>query len=172
MTENKLYNTLIDECKSIIGETGYKQNANIMESRWELGRVISQANDEMKRQKIYGLKIIEKLSSDLGEGFSARNLHYCVQFYQEYKKYKTFCNALQNLPEGKNITWRDMCHKYLKSTSQGETEHKSEVKKPPRSTFSLSEIEASFKNFMRDIMGINDYEQVEDRWEEFKELLN
>ena len=97
MTKNNLYNILVDQCKSIIGETGYKQNVNTLESRWEIGQAISQTNDEMKRQKIYGLKVIEKLSHDLGEGYSTRNLHYCVQFYQEYKKYKTFCNALHNL---------------------------------------------------------------------------
>ena len=78
---------------------------------------------------------------------------------------------LQNLPEGKNTTWRDMCHEHLKSTPNGQTERKDGVIKPPRSTFSLSEIEESFKNFLRDNMGITDHEQIGDRWEEFKEYL-
>lgn len=173
MKEIEIYNSLIDECKSIIGETNYKQNANTLESRWELGRAISQTNDEMKRQKIYGLKVIEKLSEDLGEGFSTRNLHYCVQFFKEYpiNEYKDFATVLQNLPEGKNTTWRDMCHEHLKSSPEGQTERKDDAKKPPRSTFNISEIEGSFKNFLCDIMGVDDYEQKEDRWEKFKEYL-
>ncbi|MFA4833603.1 MAG: DUF1016 N-terminal domain-containing protein [Patescibacteria group bacterium] len=171
MTKNEIYNQLLEDCKSIIGESGYKQNVTTLESRWELGRAIVQVNDEMKRQKIYGKEIIENLSHDLGPGYSTRVLYYCVEFYQQYKE-ERFCNVLQNLPEGKNTNWRDMCHKHLKSTQEGAKNDKKEGSRPPREMFKLSEIEDAFKNFARDCLGIDEHDQLEDRWEEFEEYFN
>jgi hypothetical protein len=171
MDEKEIYNQLVEDCKSIIGESGYRQNVNTLESRWELGQAIASVNDEMDRRKIYGLAIIDKLSQDLGSGFSPRNLRYCVQFYKKYKKYKTFCNLLPNLPEGKNTTWHDMCEKHLKSSQEDENGVKEGPRKPPRSAFKLNEIEEAFKNFTLDILGISDYEQRDEQWEKFKEYF-
>jgi len=171
MDKKEIYNQLLEDCKSIIGESGYKQNVNTLESRWELGRAIVTFNDEMDRQKIYGLAVIDKLSQDLGVGFSTRNLHYCAQFYKKYKEHKTFCNVLQNLPEGKNTTWHDMCEKHLKNAPGVKNEEKTGLQKPPKSLFNINEIEDAFKNFSVDILGITDFEQRDDRWEEFKDYF-
>ena len=170
---NSIYQSIVEECRVVVTESLFSQNVITLEARWEVGRIITQGNDEMERKKIYGLKVIQNLSEELGKGFSPRNLSYCVQFYKEYpiNKYKDFATVLQHLPEGKNTVWRDMCHKHLKSTPEGQAERRNSVNKPPRSTFSLSEIEESFKNFLCDVMGINDYEQKEDRWDEFKKYL-
>ncbi|MFA6171999.1 MAG: DUF1016 N-terminal domain-containing protein [Patescibacteria group bacterium] len=171
MDQNEIYIQLVEDCKSIIGESGYKQNVNTLESRWELGQAIADVNDEMDRRKIYGLSVIDNLSRDLGSGFSARNLRYCVQFYKKYKEYKTFGNVLPNLPEGKNTTWRDMCEKYLRSAAEDAQEAGRGQDRPPRSAFRLNEIEDAFKNFAIDILAIRDLEEREDQWEKFKEYF-
>jgi len=168
MNHKEIYNLLVEDCKAIIVESFSRQNENTLEARWEIGRSIVQVNDEMVRQKIYGKGIIVNLSTQLGEGFSERNLTYCVKFYKTTKEHKTFSNVLRNLPEGKNTTWHDMCNKHLKGSGGVKIEEKTPTK--TKDTFNLDDIELAFQNFAYDILKMN-YETRDLNWQEFEKYF-
>lgn len=103
LTSQEWYQSLVDECKSIITEAVFTSRWALVEGYHLLGeRILSENN--LDRKNIYGKKILQGLAESLG--ISERTLYYAVQFAEKYPK-------LDTVPEGKNITWNKIITKYL-----------------------------------------------------------
>lgn len=67
-------------------------NRAILNARWEIGRIIVEAEQDGKSRAGYGLRLIESLAEDLktrlGPGYSERNLGQMRKFYNTYNRTK------------------------------------------------------------------------------------
>jgi len=75
----------------------YSKNKSDLNSYYEVGRLLIEAQGGEKRAK-YGNKLIkeysEKLTNELGKGYSVTNLKNMRQFYLRFKKGRTVCDQL------------------------------------------------------------------------------
>lgn len=98
------YKELVDECKEIITEAVFTSRWALVEGYWNLGKRISEENDNFERAKIYGEKILQGLAESLD--ISERTIYYAVQTFKKYPD-------IQQIPEGKNISWNKLITQYL-----------------------------------------------------------
>src|SRR4030042_5918806 len=97
------YQLLIEECKAIITEAVFTSRWSLVEGYWNLGKRIRDEQN-LKRQDIYGKKILSGLSNSIGVG--ERTVYRAIQAYDKFPD-------INKLPEGKNITWNKLITKYL-----------------------------------------------------------
>ena len=71
---------------------------------WNLGKRITEENHNFERYKIYGDEVIKRIANAVGK--SRQTIQYSIQFVSKYK-------SLDELPEGKNITWHKIVNNYL-----------------------------------------------------------
>ena len=109
ITTQKWYSVLVDDCQSIITEAVYISRWALVESYHNLGKRILEEHDNCERAKIYGEKIVKDLAKSLN--MSSRIIWYAMQFVQKYPD-------LNEVPEGKNITWNKIITKYLTTTKR------------------------------------------------------
>uniref|UniRef100_A0A7V3JAP4 DUF1016 family protein n=1 Tax=candidate division CPR3 bacterium TaxID=2268181 RepID=A0A7V3JAP4_UNCC3 len=103
------YQALCEECRAIITETMFNSRIELLRGKWELGKKIIE--EELNFQKAgYGEKIVETLAKDLG--MSAVHLWKCLQFYKKFPK-ERFEDVINELPEGKSISWYKIYTQYL-----------------------------------------------------------
>ena len=98
------YQSLIDDCNSIMVEAEFTSRWVLVEGYHSLGLRILQENDNFEREGIYGKKIVSRVTESLGK--SERTIWRAMQFAREYPD-------LSLLPEGKNTSWHKICNKYL-----------------------------------------------------------
>lgn len=116
LQELEWYQNLIEECRAVIVETKFNSAVEILKGKWELGKRILEEELNFKRAG-YGEKIIESVSRDLG--ISAVHLWKCIQFYKKFTT-DTFEKVLDQLPEGKAISWYKVYTLYLPKHKQEE----------------------------------------------------
>lgn len=75
----------------------------LVEGYWNLGKRIAEENN-FNRKDAYGKKIVQGLGESLG--VSTSTVYYALQAFDKYPQ-------LDNIPEGKNITWNKLITKYL-----------------------------------------------------------
>jgi len=101
LTQNK-YRFLIGNIGEVL-EKGRKQafvavNNILVETYWEIGRLIVQYEQAGKEKAEYGSKLLDKLAKDLkiryGKGFSVSNVYIMRQFYIKYPKFQTVSGKL------------------------------------------------------------------------------
>jgi len=97
---------LVEECKAIITEAEFTSRWALVEGYHQLGERILQENENFERAKIYGKKIVSRVTESLEGKASQRTVWRSIQFAKKYP-------SLDLLPEGKNTSWRDICNKYL-----------------------------------------------------------
>ncbi|MCE9501570.1 MAG: DUF1016 N-terminal domain-containing protein [Leptospira sp.] len=94
MTNSKrAYNSLLTQISQILVETrkDFKEGSNrfVLTSNWEIGRRITEIEQDGKTKANYGERIISRLSEDLnkrfGSGYSERQLFGMRKFFQDYK---------------------------------------------------------------------------------------
>jgi len=75
----------------------YSKNKSDLNSYYEVGRLLIEAQGGEERAK-YGNKLIkeysEKLTKELGKGYTTTNLRYMRQFYLVFRKHHTLCDKL------------------------------------------------------------------------------
>ena len=153
------YKGLVDDCQAIVVERGTNARMEVIEGKWELGQRITQANEEMERGKVYGKRIIENLANDLG--VSTTDLWNCVKFYKELEVEK-FDNAVQKLPEGKNVSW------YKITLWLGD--RKSNEENKVKQNYKLVDILEAFRVIIVE-RWVTDEKEIEHSVSEFKEAL-
>lgn len=153
------YQGLVEDCQAIVVERGVNARMEVVEGKWELGQRITQANEEMEREKIYGKRIIENLSNDLG--VSNTDLWNCVKFYKEIGV-EQFDEAIPKLPEGKNVSW------YGITLWLGA--RKENAKDIVKKTYKLIDILEAFKLLII-AKGAKDEKEIEQSVTEFRETL-
>lgn len=98
------FNALIEECDAIITETVFNSRWEVLEGYHKLGKRILEEHNNFERNKIYGQEIVQRIAKSLGK--NKRTIYYAIQFAQKYAD-------LNQLPEGKNISWHKVCTKIL-----------------------------------------------------------
>ena len=98
------FKALIDECRDTIIEKRFIIAEELIKMKWEIGDRILQDTGNFERAQIYGKQIVSLVAKSLD--CSERELYRCIQFRKKYPE-------LNNLPEGKNITWHKIVNYYL-----------------------------------------------------------
>ena len=160
------YHQLKEECEAIITERDFNARMEIVEGKWELGQKITQTHENMDRKKIYGKKIIENLSNDIG--VSSSNLFSTVQFYKQFPE-ETFELATEKFPWGKETSWYKITQKYLGSKKEKEEQKKEEDEYKQK--FKLKEVLEIFKIYLIDDVGVADEEEIKNWITGFKKFL-
>jgi len=101
--QKEWYQSLIDDCKSIITEAVFTSRWALVEGYWNLGERID-TDINFKKYAKGNYSSLQDLAKNLET--SERTLYYSIQFYRTYPDINT-------LPEGKNITWNKLITKYL-----------------------------------------------------------
>lgn len=153
------YQGLVEDCQAIVVERGVNARMEVVEGKWELGQRITQANEEMERKEIYGKRIVENLSNDLGA--STTDLWNCVKFYKEIGV-EQFDDAVSKLPEGKNVSWYK-----ITLWLGGRKENKEDMVKK---SYKLTDILEVFKLLIIS-KGASDEVEIEQSVVEFRETL-
>ncbi|MEM3077635.1 MAG: MT-A70 family methyltransferase [Candidatus Nitrosotenuis sp.] len=98
------YRSLVDDCKVIITEAVFNSRWALVEGYWNLGKRIRE--DKILLRGEYGRadSILQGLAKSIN--VSTRTIHYALAAYDQYPD-------LQQIPEGKNITWNKLITKYL-----------------------------------------------------------
>ena len=108
------YIHLVEECKSIITEAVFTSRWALVEGYWRLGERL-RTEKNLKWHAKEANTYLQGLANNLG--VSTRTLHYALQAYDKYPK-------LDQIPEGKNISWNKLITKYLPA------QKKSKIKLP------------------------------------------
>ena len=98
------YQSLIDDCQSIMVEAEFTSRWVLVQGYHTLGLRILQENDNFEREKIYGKKIVQRVGESLGK--SNQTIFYAIKFAKKFPD-------LAALPEGKDTSWRKICNEYL-----------------------------------------------------------
>src|SRR3990167_54565 len=96
--QNDKYNLLVDEIKSIITEAVFNSRWALIEGHWSIGKIIREySNGEVTN-------LLQDLAGDVG--LSERLLWYSLKCYDTFPD-------INEIPEGKNISWNKLITKYL-----------------------------------------------------------
>ena len=98
------YQSLIDDCQSIMVEAEFTSRWVLVQGYHTLGLRILAENDNFEREKIYGKKIVQRVGESLGK--SNQTIFYAIKFAKKFPD-------LAALPEGKDTSWRKICNEYL-----------------------------------------------------------
>lgn len=169
LREEDWYNSLVDDCLAIKVEREHAAREIVLMSKWEIGRRIYQENSEMERKNIYGQRIIENLSQDIGR--STTDLWNCLKFYKEYQEeipevptLDEFAEkVMSKLPGGKETTW------YKLTLQLGD--RKGINPKKEKSSFKILDITQALREWMVS-NGEEDENKIVQSIEQFKELLS
>ena len=104
LIENKDYRDLVEDIKNTITEAVYNSRWALVEGYWSVGKLIRECfTDKQLTKRLQGLAV--------DVGMSERILWYTLQFYDKYPD-------LNEVPEGKNITWNKIITKYLPASKE------------------------------------------------------
>jgi len=102
--QEEWYQSLIDDCRSLLAEGIWNYRLTLIKTYHLLGKRILEENDNFKREKIYGERLCNAVAQSLGK--STRTIWQAIQFAKKYPD-------LDLLPEGKNISWHKIVQNYL-----------------------------------------------------------
>lgn len=103
LASNEWYQSLIDDCKAVIVESVFNSRWELIAGYHTLGKRIA-TEKNLSHQEAYGKKIVNDLSQSIN--ISPRRIWSAIQFYKKYPN-------LNELPEGKNISWNKIVTKLL-----------------------------------------------------------
>ncbi len=110
------YQRMIEDCRAIIVETEFTARWTIIEGYHSLGMRILKETENLQRSRIYGNEIVQRVAQSLRK--SPRTIWYAIQFARSFPE-------LNLLPEGKDVSWRKICQKYLpENNTNEETENR------------------------------------------------
>ena len=98
------YQSLIDDCRSIVVEAEFTSRWVLVQGYHTLGLRILAENDNFERQKIFGKEIVTRVSESLNK--HERTIYRAIKFAKKFPD-------LATLPEGKDTSWRKICNEYL-----------------------------------------------------------
>ncbi len=105
------YQNLVDDCQAIITEAVFTSRWALVEGYWQLGRRIR--DDKLAQEFSKGNKtFVQDLARNLNT--SERTLYYAIQAYDKFP-------VLEEIPEGKNISWNKLITLYLPEPKKEKT---------------------------------------------------
>ena len=102
--EQDWYKSLVDDCQSVITEGVFNSRQDLLQAYHQLGERILEDEKKFEETGIYGEGITKRVSLSLN--LSQRTIQYAIKFAKKFPD-------IQQLPEGKNISWHKMVSKYL-----------------------------------------------------------
>lgn len=122
--KNDWYDIFVEECKSIIIETLYRSQQELIEGKHQLGETIC-TNPQFKKLQGSKQANLQMLFEDIGIGKS--DGYACVQFYEKYPK---LSELSEKSKEQKNLTWNKIMRNYLpiKKEKEEECQHRNIIK--------------------------------------------
>ena len=113
ITTDPYYRLLVEDCKAIVTESVFVSRWALVEGYHLLGKRI--VMDENYQQYAKGnQESLQDLAKNIGIG--ERTLYYAIRFYNKYPE-------LDDIPEGKNISWSKLIAKYLPEYTETENEN-------------------------------------------------
>ncbi len=160
ITNKDFYQALLEDCQAIIVERGFRARMEVVEGKWDIGKRIYEDNNQMNRHQIYGARIIENLSRDLG--VSTSSLFSCVQFFKKFPV-EDFDEVVYRLPGGKEASWSKVLNELLGGNK--------ETVRRGKSSYKLEDVCEVTRIWLQDDMGITDYQEIEHAVNNLKELI-
>lgn len=103
LVQQEWFELLAEECKAIVTEAVFTSRWALVEGYWELGKRINEDINFKKYEK-GNQSSLQDLANNIG--ISKRTVYYARQFHERYPN-------LDEVPEGKNISWNKIVTKYL-----------------------------------------------------------
>lgn len=100
---NEWYQELVEDCKAIITEAVFTSRWALVEGYWLIGERI-QADKDFQKFTKGNQTSLQDLARNIG--VSERTIYYAKQAYEKYP-------ILDEMPEGKNLSWNKLITKYL-----------------------------------------------------------
>jgi len=97
------YDLLVEDCKAIVTEAVFTSRWALVQGYWELGQRIRE-DENFKKYAKGNESSLTDLSKNIGVGH--RDVYRAVQLHEKYPN-------INDIPEGKNITWNKLVTKYL-----------------------------------------------------------
>jgi hypothetical protein len=95
---------LIEDVKDILIERGFNARLELVTAYHEVGaRIREESNDDERITAV-----VKRVAEAIGR--SERTLWYAIRFYDKFPD-------LNMLPEGKDLSWREICRRYLPESS-------------------------------------------------------
>lgn len=174
------YQALLGDCQSIAIELEYERRKLQIEKYWELGKRIYDENENMKRDKVYGKKVIQTLSNDLG--INSAVLHDAVKFYKQFAL-NDFNEVIMQLPGGKETSWNKIRQKVLGSRGEEKTkedeEGGEEVKKDDEVegdesvyAYKIEQIADALRVLLYEDVGVINSDEIEEYIKSFRRILS
>lgn len=108
---NEHYQLLVEDCKAIVIEHEFISRWALVEGYHALGERI--VNDIEYQKHAKGNEAFLASLADKLRGVSTRTLYNAIRFYKKYP-------ILNDVPEGKNISWAKIVSKYLPERTEKE----------------------------------------------------
>ena len=118
LAKHTWFKNLIDDCQGLVIEAEFSSRWVLIVAYHAVGERIEDERENFKKAGI------TNISGSIAEAMnkSPRTIQRCVQFYKKYPD-------LDKLPEGKNVSWHQICNKYLPE-STGEKRSKNMITCP------------------------------------------
>jgi len=111
------YQSLIDDCKSLLTEGIHNYRLTLIRVYHFLGRRILQDNNNFQREKIYGERLCHTVAESLGQ--SERTIWRALQFVKKYPDLDKFIDATK---EQKVLSWHKIVQYYLSEPKENKIE--------------------------------------------------
>jgi len=110
VSEQELYEHLVEECKAIITERVFRSRLEIILAHGEIGHLIT--NDPLyKKYGKQNKEFVEKLAQGIGISYSETCRS--IQFWNKYHIDKSNSDSWKKFKEGKNLSWAGIKQNYL-----------------------------------------------------------
>ena len=106
--EQEWFQSLIDDCRSLLTEGIYNYRLTLIKVYHLLGKRILEENDNFKREKVYGERLCHAVSESLGQ--SQRTIWRAIQFAKKYPDLDKFIDTTR---EQKILSWHKIVQNYL-----------------------------------------------------------
>src|SRR3990167_3055272 len=100
------YQTFVEECRAIITERVFRSRMEIIEGKWELGKLVKENPFSQN---------VRRLGQDIG--ISHTELYACINFFEKYPSLEDFLSK-----QNKNISWTKIEHELLPENPKPESE--------------------------------------------------
>jgi 16S rRNA G966 N2-methylase RsmD len=126
--QEEWYEALIEDLRAIVVESVFRSRWATIEGKHQFGERILEENDNFTRKKIYAKKIVRLIGLSLR--VHPQRIWETIQFAKKYRLDDADTDDLRGvkltghprevLPEGKNLSWFKITHKYLPAAERQE----------------------------------------------------
>ncbi len=117
LEQQEWYSSLTEDCDAIITETVFNSRWELIKGYHELGKRILLDLPKFEEYKAEGESAVQCIAKSTGK--SQRTIYYAIKFARKY-------DDINQLPEGKNISWYKVCNQVLTENTDTTEEKESD----------------------------------------------